>query len=80
MDTRRVILMQLVRAGQDEAPAILRSLPSDHPLIQNDIKDYLDFLSQGLRDSDEIWTRKSLRDADRGTEIGMTDVGNEIRQ
>ena len=71
IDTRRVILMQIVRAGAEGAAAILQTLPADQTLLQNDVRDYLDILALGIRNADEIWTRKSLRDADRGTEIGM---------
>jgi hypothetical protein len=78
LETQRVLLMQLVRAGKESAPTVLASLPADNALLKADIKDYVELLAQGYTDPDDLWTQKSLRDAQRGTEIGATYSAQDV--
>jgi hypothetical protein len=69
-DTRRVILMQLVRASGRDAAQLLGRLPAPNEVLQNDIRDYQSILARGITDHNEIRTQKSILDANRGTEVG----------
>lgn len=70
LTTRRNMLTQIARSGEQDAIAILQRLPADDPLLQMDVNDYLEILQSGGLNSDDIYFEKFKRDAERGTIVG----------
>lgn len=70
--TKRSILLEVVRVSGDRAPTVLTGLPAtSEPLIAQDIRDYVEIIAGGLKDANEIYDVKQLRDVERNTVIGM---------
>lgn len=70
--TKRSILLEVVRASGERAPTVLAGLPAtSEPLIAQDILDYVEIIASGLKDANEIYDVKQLRDVERNTVIGM---------
>lgn len=72
LETKRMILKQIVRLAPAASPEILKQLPVNEPLLAQDARDYLEILSSGLSDPEQITDEKNLRDAKRGTKLGAT--------
>ena len=70
--TKRSILLEIVRVSGERAPTVLASLPpSSEPLIAQDLRDYTEIIASGVKDANEIYDVKQLRDVERNTVIGM---------
>jgi len=68
LDTQRHILTQIVKASRWDAETYLERIPKPHPLLQQDVEDYLSILAQVDRnDWDAIWSKKSDLDHQRNT-------------
>lgn len=70
LDTKRNLITQIVRTARGEAVPILQRLASTDPLIDQDIRDYVEILATGATDPDDVFGKKSRRDAARGTFVG----------
>lgn len=70
--TKRSILLEVVRVSGERAPTVLAGLPAtSEPLIAQDIRDYVEIIASGVKNADDIYDVKQLRDVERNTVIGM---------
>lgn len=68
LDTKRHIITQITKASRYDAENYLLRLPTPHPLLEQDVKDYIEILNSMDRNNwGAIWDRKSERDTERGT-------------
>lgn len=72
LDTQRNILTQIARVGGQDAIFVLARLPNAHPVLDQDIRDYLEILQSSDLDFDEIYSLKFALDAERGTVVGAS--------
>lgn len=71
LDTQRHIITQITKAARYDAEDYLSRLPTPHPLLEQDVKDYIEILaSVDRKDWGAIWNQKSERDHARGTYPG----------
>lgn len=70
LEVRRNILTHLARAGGPDAMPVLLRLRAEHPLLQQDILDFVEILHDGISHPDEIYPRKFVLDAERDTIVG----------
>ncbi|MGI8907658.1 MAG: hypothetical protein ACR2IE_14345 [Candidatus Sumerlaeaceae bacterium] len=71
LDTQRHLITQIAKAARYDAEDYLGRLPTPHPLLAQDIKDYVEILASADRkDWGAIWDQKSNRDHERGTYPG----------
>ena len=74
VNTRRNIITQIARAGQQDAIAILNRLPvHQDTLLAQDVRDYVEILQAGGTAPDNIYFAKFARDTERGTIVGSYD-------
>jgi hypothetical protein len=74
INTRRNIITQIARAGEQDAIAILNRLPADHDaLLAQDVRDYVEILQAGGVGPSDIYFAKFERDKERGTIVGSYD-------
>lgn len=74
LTTRRNIITQIARAGEQDAIAILNRLPAHHdPLLAQDVRDYVEILQAGGTRPDDIYFAKFERDKERDTIVGSYD-------
>lgn len=69
LDAKRHLVTMMVRSSGDKAADILKNLQASEPLVQQDIKDYMEIIASGETDVNRIYELKNQRDGDRGTEI-----------
>ena len=68
LDTQRHIITQITKAAGTEAELYLGRLPTPHPLLAQDVQDYVAILASVDRTNwGSIWERKSDLDEKRGT-------------
>jgi hypothetical protein len=68
LDTQRHILTQITKAAGSEAELYLQRLPTPHPLLAQDVQDYVGILASVDRTNwSLIWDKKSDLDDKRGT-------------
>lgn len=74
LNTRRNIITQIARAGEQNAIAILNRLPVHrHPLLAQDVRDYVEILQAGRTAPEDLYFTKFARDTERGTIVGSYD-------
>ncbi len=69
LSVRRNMMTQIARTGDDAIPFLLE-LKTDHPLLRQDVLDYIRLIESGEVNSDNIYEHKFALDAERDTIVG----------